>query len=470
VIWLIVAGAKDERPLRRHLVQGFWYGFISNGLVLYWMVYALWRFTRLSVLGYLATIAILAAYAAVLFALTGWIQRKTRVSILVVFPVLWTTVEWLVGHQGDIRFPWLGLGTSLTGFPVIVQIAEAIGARGLTLLLATANTALAVAWLARSDKKKVLMLVAPVVFGILLAVGYGVVRMRTLELRLVGSVAVIQPNVQFDEKSVRELHDSIFAETLELSEATVAIVDPDLVIWPEAAVPDFMFRNPDWEQDISFHVKASGVPLLTGGSHVVWGDTREDYEYFNSAFLFGADGSRARYPVYHKRYLVPIVERVPFLNPRWFNLRWFGGFGVGEFSDLYDLELGRFGVFICYESIFEDITRRYRRLGADFVVNITNDAWYGKTSAPYQHAAHLVMRAIENRVGIARAANSGISEFVDPLGREHQQTRLEVKTYSADTLLTSDSLTLYTRFGDWVGWLVLLFAAGLLTYTWGHRR
>jgi apolipoprotein N-acyltransferase len=469
-VWLISVGAEDERPIRRHLVQGFWYGFISNGLVLYWMVFALWRFTRLSVLGYLATIAILAGYAAVIFALTGWIRRRTRVSILVVFPVLWTTAEWLVGHQGDIRFPWLGLGTSLTGFPMVVQIADVIGARGITLLLAIANTSLAVAWLARSDIRRSLTLVVSVAVGILLAGSYGFMRMRTVALRPVGTVAVIQPNVQFDEKNRRELQDSIFNETLRLSQSTVAGVNPDMVIWPESAVPDYLFRNPHWEDSISAHTLASGVPLLTGGLHVVWGDNREEYEYFNSAFLFDVEGRSDRSPVYHKRYLVPIVERVPFLNPRWFNLKWFGGFGIGDFGELYEVELGRFGVFICYESIFEDVTRRYRSRGADFVVNVTNDAWYGNTSAPYQHAAHLVMRAIENRVGIARAANSGISEFVDPLGREHKRTRLEVRTFAADTLMTSDSTTVYTRLGDWVGWLVLVSTAALLVNTWWRRK
>ena len=114
-ILLMHRGAADERPTRRHLVQGFWFGFITHGAVLYWMVFALWRFTRLSALGYLATIAILAGYAAVVFALTGWIQRKAKIPVLIVFPVLWTAADWLIGHQGDIRFPWLGLGSSTGG-------------------------------------------------------------------------------------------------------------------------------------------------------------------------------------------------------------------------------------------------------------------------------------------------------------------------------------------------------------------
>ena len=121
---------------------------------------------------------------------------------------------------------------------------------------------------------------------------------------------------------------------------------------------------------------------------------------------------------------------------------------------------------ICYESIFEDLARRYRRLGADFLVNITNDAWYGRTSAPYQHAAHLVLRAIENRMGVARAGNDGISEFIDPFGRPYDQTRLEVPTSVTDTLVTSDAHTVFTAWGDWPGAFSVIAALGLLLASW----
>jgi apolipoprotein N-acyltransferase len=119
-------------------------------------------------------------------------------------------------------------------------------------------------------------------------------------------------------------------------------------------------------------------------------------------------------------------------------------------------------VAVCYESAFEELPRRYRRTGADFLVNITNDAWYGLTSAPYQHESHLVLRAIETRMGIARAANSGISELLDPLGRAYLSTRLEEQTVIAGTLRTSDVIPLYVRLGDWVGLGVMVVTVGLI--------
>ena len=108
--------------------------------------------------------------------------------------------------------------------------------------------------------------------------------------------------------------------------------------------------------------------------------------------------------------------------------------------------------------------------GADFLVNITNDVWFGRTSAPHQHASHLVMRAIENRIGIARAANTGISEFVDPLGREYKRTELEVKTYVSGLVKTSDVLTVYTRLGDWVGVAVVMMTLTLVGYAWWREQ
>jgi apolipoprotein N-acyltransferase len=281
---------------------------------------------------------------------------------------------------------------------------------------------------------------------------------------------VLQPNVPFNKKHERTLHDSIVRSTIELSAVAAERTSPQLLVWPESALPDYLFRHEEWEQLIAAQVVQRGVPIVTGGLHVVFGETENEYDYYNAAFLYDATGDRGSHPVYHKRYLVPLVERVPFVNPRWFDLRWFGGFSTGGVGQLYEVEIGQFGIMICYESAFEDLSRDYRRRGADFLVNVTNDDWFGETTAPFQHAAHLVLRAIENRIGIVRAANSGISEFVDPLGRESKRTRLGEKTFSADIVLTSDVLTIYTRLGDWVGFLVLCFTATLLGYSWWQKR
>jgi apolipoprotein N-acyltransferase len=234
------------------------------------------------------------------------------------------------------------------------------------------------------------------------------------------------------------------------------------MIWPEAALPGFL--QPQWDSAVARLARESRTPILTGGIH---GEYHPDgsYDYYNAAYYFDSSGAWRPYPVYGKHYLVPVVERVPFVPARLMQSvpgvgRWSGGFGRGQSLPVYANRLGRFGVVICYESAFEGLTRAYRRRGADFIVNITNDAWYGRTAGPYQHASHLVLRAIETRMGIARAANDGISEIVDPLGYTSAETGLEREATVSARPRTSDVIPLYVRLGDWVGTLVVLATLG----------
>lgn len=490
-VWLLMDAAEEPRPLRRQLVQGFWFGLAFQGILLYWMVIALWHFTPLSFLGYGATVFILALYVAGVFGLSGWVQRRTGLGLLVAFPVFWTAAEWAIGHQGDIRFPWLGLGTSLTGFPTLVQIADVVGARGVTYLLVLANVAIALAWRRRIAGRSPWRLVAGVAVGVAVAAAYGVVRERTLPVRPVASVAVLQPNIGYEEKWVEERQAAIFDHTLALASGAIAETSPDLVAWPEAAVPGMLACSPAdsracryvsgrtvrraWRGRIADLAASTRVPQLVGAQS--WELTApeaenpyESYEYYNAALLFDSLGAHESQPEYRKGYLVPITERVPFVNPRWFDLQFFGGFGIGHERPVYAIASGTFGVMICYESAFEDLARDYRSRGADFLVNITNDAWFGRTAAPYQHAAHLVMRAIETRVGIARAANSGISEYVDPLGRVSMETPLYTATFVQADVWTTPVRTLYVRWGDWVGAGSVLLALVLVGVAAGRRR
>ena len=476
---LLVRELAAATDFRRALRLGFWYGLVSQGLVLYWLVVALWHFTPLSALGYLATIAIYGLWTAGCFWLLVRIRTRFPTAPLwVVFPLVWTAVEWGIGHQGDIRFPWLGLGTSLADAPILVQWADLAGARGVSLWLAWCNVMLVDALLPRRERgagsgwigwRPLVAVLGTVV----LAWGYGARRERTLPVRPVGVVGLVQPNEGFREKWNKARQDSVMAHLFALSQRLEDSTHIDLLVWPEAAVPDYFVNRPDWDPAIAQRVRATRTPLVTGGLDAVIYPDRS-YDSYNAAFFYDSTGDRTAYPIYRKHYLVPIVERVPFVPPRWFHLRWFGGFGEGRGLPLYPTAVGRLGVLICYESIFADLARDYRRQGADFLVNVTNDAWYGRTAGPYQHLSHLVMRAIETRAGIARAANSGISATVDPLGHVHDATGLEVRTAVASRLVTSDVITPYVRLGDWVGTLAVLatlgFAGALLVAGWRSRR
>ena len=450
---------------------GWWYGLVTNALVLYWMVVALWHFTPFSALGYLATIAILGLLTAIMF----WFVVRVRqvapsVPLWVVLPVAWTTLEWLVGHLGDIRFPWLGLGTSLADAPVLVQWADIAGARGVTLWLAWCNvmiveTALASRETGNGMRGPLFRFGAPVLVSVALALGYGAWRMKTLPIRDAGVVGMVQPNEAFSEKWNPTHADSAMNVLFSLSRGLMARTPrPQLLIWPEAAIPGFFLDHPQWDAGISGFVRENHTPLLTGGLNAE-PEIRGGYNVFNAAFFYDSMGDRRPYPIYAKHYLVPVTERVPFVPVRLFRAipglaRWSGGFQPGTELPIYTSPIGRFGVVICYESAFEDAAREYRAHGADYFINVTNDAWFGNTSAPAQHASHLVLRTIETRMGVARAANSGISEFVDPLGRAYAATKLNEAASVAGVLRTSDVIPLYVRLGDWVGKLVVVLTLG----------
>ncbi|OLC06889.1 MAG: apolipoprotein N-acyltransferase [Gemmatimonadetes bacterium 13_1_40CM_70_11] len=471
---LLVRECVTAADPRRAFRWGFWYGVASQGLVLYWLVVALWHFTALAALGYLATIAILGLETGVLFWFTVRVRlRFPRVPLALVLPIAWTALEWVLGHQGDISFPWLGLGTSLADAPVLVQWADLAGAHGVTWWLVWCNVLIAEALLALPVWRIVAREVGAVLVTIALALGYGVWRERTLPVRGAGVVGLVQPNVGFREKWNWSYQDSVVARTLALARRIRTQARPDLIIWPESAVPWYLAEKPAWDQVIAQFAAESHTPVLTGVLHAESaGGVLTSY---NAAVLYDSTGLWRRWPVYEKHYLVPVVERVPFVPVAWFRKvpwldRWSGGFGRGKTLPLYPTSAGRFGVIICYESIFEDMARGYRRAGADFLVNITNDGWYGRTAGPYQHASHLVMRAIENRMGVARAANTGITEFVDPLGHAYDQTALEQEVTVADQLRTSDVVPLYVTLGDWVGLLSVLatlgFAGALAVQGW----
>ncbi len=454
---------------------GFRYGLFTNALVLYWMVVALWHFTPFAALGYAITVYLLGVFTGGLFwFVTRLRSAYPRLPLPLVFPLVWTALEWALGHLGDVAFPWLGLGTSLADGRVLVQWADIAGARGVTLWLVWCNVMLATAIAGQSEEgvRRYVRRLLPVVISVLLAWGYGAWRERTLPLRTVGTITLVQPNIGFDEKWDPAAADSEVALLLGLSRSATATVRPGLVVWPEAALPSFLTEHPDWQAAIGAFASQSRIPVLTGTIHVRF--RQGGYDTYNAAVLFDTLGQWRSHGVYGKHYLVPVVERVPFVPVGWFRAlpglgRWSGGFGRGDSLPLFQTSLGRAGVVVCYESAFEGLARRYRSAGADFLVNITNDSWFGRTAAPYQHASHLVLRAIETRMGIARGANDGVSEFVDPLGRATDQSRLETRTVVTGQLVTSDVRPLYVRWGDWVGTLSVVATLVLVGGLVAHR-
>ena len=476
--WL--GGLPPDAAGRRAAVRGsMLFGTLYFGIVFYWILVALIWFTKLAILAFLGSMIGLVGFAC----LFGWMLHRmvhgVGAPVWIALPVAWTATEWGRAHlPGSLAFPWLGLGTSLTGFPELVGIAELVGARGITFWIALVNGIVAAALLAWEDRARVRKLAAATALALALPMGWGVWRANTLEVREVARVAVVQPNVPEHIKLDTQAGiDSTFASLDRL----VPRIEPgsvELVVMPEVTLS--LYPRADYAADYMLlmqeYARQVGAPVVFGGVGYT-GDLFGEYVSYNSAFVMEPQGL-SDYQ-YDKRYLVPMVERVPWIPGAWLGgLNYFGKFGVGQGWPLYEGNVGAYGLLICYESTYAEGARTFRREGADVLLNITNDAWYGReplyarTTALWQHPAHMVMRAIENRVGVARAANTGISLFVDPLGRVYNSTRLFEADLRVDTVYTSDVLTFYARYGDLAGNGSVVAALILLLASWrlGRRR
>lgn len=477
-IALFVDGLPPDLGGRRAAVRGgLLFGALYFGIVFYWIFVALVWFSALAILAYLASVLVLAA-AAGLFA---WILHRAvhevRVPLWLALPVAWTATEWFRAHwPGPLAFPWLGLGSSLTGFPEWVGIAELVGARGVTFWLAMCNGLLAT-WVVRLRREAPWAPIAAVLlFAVIAPPAWGEWRARTLDLREVGRVTVVQPNIPEHVKlDPQAAQDSTLASLQDLLPRLVP-GSMQLVVLPEVVL-SFYPKSPGaapWLDRIQAYSREVGAPILFGALGYE-GDLDGAYAPRNSAFLMRPQGL-ADYE-YSKRYLVPVVERAPLFPERWLGrFEHFGTFVAGQGWPVARVDEAAYAPIICYESTYPQAARRFRLEGADVLVNISNDAWYGRepwyarTTALWQHPAHLVMRAIENRMGVARAANTGISLFVDPVGRIHDATPLFRREIRTATVITTDVTTFYTRYGDLAGNGSAMLAVLLVGAAWGRRR
>jgi apolipoprotein N-acyltransferase len=234
--------------------------------------------------------------------------------------------------------------------------------------------------------------------------------------------ALIQPNIGTEIKWNPAFRREIIEKVLRLTREAPGPLD--LVVWPETAIPSVLLNDPEVLARVKALSRDMGVPIATGFLHVERGPDGKRRAY-NSAAVIMPDGTVS--DRYDKMHLVPFSERFPFQGILPFlNRIDFGqsNFTPGESYVVHDTPAGRFGILICFESLFPEISRGFVKGGAEFLLNITNDAWFGKSQAPLQHASMAVFRAVEQRMGIGRCANTGITMFIDRYGRMSQATRL----------------------------------------------
>ena len=442
----------------RSLKGAFFLGLVSGlahylGL-LYWIVYVTHVFGHLPLSVSLGVLFLLACYLALYRAFwalgVNWGAAR-GLSLLWWAPVLWVVLEF--GQTYIISgFPWELLGNGLYQYPPLLQPADVTGVYGLSFLVVLVNVSLYRFWFSRALKVRRWRHVPVVCLILTLWAGYGWYRLGEVrQLEAISpkiKVAVTQGNIKQGEKWQKEM---VLATLDRYSELTQKVKGARLIIWPETAAPFFFLRTPELTARVQEIARASDGYLLFGSP--AWELTPEGERYFNRAYLLSPQGEVLGY--YDKAHLVPYGEYVPL--KRFFPfiskmVPMIGDFAEGPVGATVSLPEGAIGPLVCYESIFPYLSRAQVENGARLLVNITNDAWFGKTSAAYQHLSMAVLRAVENHVCLARAANTGISAFIDAQGRILWQSELFVPEAHALELAWLPGGSLYTRIGDVFAW------------------
>jgi apolipoprotein N-acyltransferase len=472
-------------PPFRSACMGMLSGFIYSLLTIHWIVVVLGKYGGLPpwisvpamVLLSLYMAMYLAVFCLLLSLLAGrsWQKERSVVTLVWTAPLLWVGIDYLRGVLFT-GLPWLDLGYGLYSQPVLIQAADLGGHHLISFALVLAN-GLIVAIIDRqradvhwniSMERRVLFLACCFLVFIF---GYSSLRYRTVpsfnKRALQAQVSVIQGNISQDEKWVAGKKEKTVAIYERLSRQAVAENTTELLVWPETALPFYPQRDPLVGRVMEL-VQKENLYLLTGAPSFVVAeeDGKRVLRYFNSAQLFDPAGEVV--DMYAKQHLVPFGEYVPlrkflpFLAPLVENV---GDFTAGKSSR--PLPLGsqlQLGVLICFESIFPGIARDEVAAGANLLVNLTNDAWYGRSSAPYQSMAMSVFRAVETKRSLVRAANTGISAFVDPAGNIIKQTDIFVAAAITAQIPVLEKRTVFVRSGYRFGMACCAFIPGLLLF------
>ena len=473
LIPLLYLAARNQPPACFTLG---WLAGLFHGLsLLYWITYVVNRYGNLPLPVSLGICFLLVAYLAIFPGLfcagLSWL-RNLGLPWLSAAPFLWVTLE--LGKSRLLTgFPWENLGYSQYSWLPVIQMADITGVFGISFVLALSNVLLFTLIFPTNRQRKALTRLYPLLILVSLLsiiVGYGSWRLAKLEGHHgpTFKVALVQGNIAQDTKWDPAFQQTTLEKYGRLTKE-VAKNQPQLVIWPETATPFYFLADRKNTETLFRQVREIQVPLLFGSP--AYRRKGELLKFYNRAYLL--DGSGMLIGYYDKIHLVPFGEYVP-----WKRLLFFvdklvqaaGDFASGEKAVVLDMLPAKVGVLICYEAIFPELSRDLVNAGANFLVNITNDAWFGRSSAPYQHLSMAVLRSVENRVAMARCANTGISGFIDSRGRILQVTTLFEDATMLGSIQLGEGKTLYTRYGDWLAWTCLVVTVLGFGYAMIGRR
>jgi apolipoprotein N-acyltransferase len=458
---------RRQKSLGRAAALSFVFGLSWNAFTSYWIFNALYFNGQLSWVASLGVLLFMGAGLSLLlvvFLLTAQVlSRRFDLPWVLVLPGFWTFYEWVRNYFPFGGYPWANLGYSQASWLTLLQSADLFGVYGITFLLVLVNAVL-VEFLLRRRKGRSLAWFPPTAAVLLLLgfVVYGKLRLQHIEVLQNSAptlkLGLLQPNIGQQMKGQPELNDFIQKLLVKMTREAAA-QGVDFVVWPETSLPTAL---PLYLRSFA-PLDHFSVPILLGIVSTDPVPGRSQPILYNSALQVEPGGRFAGRQ--HKQHLVPLGEYTPMQD-----LLWFVDpivHKIGDFRTVYPEKLLQvhghpYGVVICYEDLFPNLSRDFVRRGADFLVNITNDAWYGDVSQLDQHLNFSRFRAVENRRAVVRGTNTGYTAVLAPTGR----IQAEIPKFTRSILLAeiplNRNLSVYTRWGDWL-WIGLLAAAGVLS-------
>jgi apolipoprotein N-acyltransferase len=438
-------------------------GFACYLASIYWVVITLHNFAgvplALAVIPMILLAAVMAVYTGAAFYAAEFITIRLNLPIALTLPLAWTAVEWIRTYF-PIGFPWNLLGYAAYRNLNLIQFAEFTGVYGISALIILFNSVVYVVLFRRETPR-----VQGISLGVLstliaLAWVFGTIRVNSLSHAApAGSIKIamvqgdIPQSIKWDPNFLAASYD-IYADQSEHA----ANMGADLIVWPEAAAA-FFFQPEDrypaaFAKDEEYRAKLLAMAAQTHDAFLfgapALGVEDNRVGFYNRAYLVTGDGKVAAW--YDKINLVPFGEYVPLrgLFGGLVNrvVKGFGDMFPGRVQTIFDFKGARLGVLICYESIFPDLARLAVKKGGNILVNITNDAWYGESSAPYQLLAMAAMRSVETKTPMVRVANTGISAVIEPTGEITDRTPLFKRGTEIETVSWRPVTTVYVLVGD----------------------
>jgi len=470
------AGIKllPARPLQGFLL-GYTCGILWYAGTCYWIYSVMHQYGGVNTPAGIGILILFCLYLAIYHGIFGLlvsllagsspVNRRT----LLLSPVLWVTVE--LARTRITGFPWGLLGTTQVDNIPLARIASVTGVYGLSFEIMLVNAALAAAFLVQREKRKRLLL-ATVVAALILQAG-SLVPAPTLPTD--HNAVLVQANVPILEGSdwtKQYFNDTLRDLTAVSLDSHAAPSHPDLIVWPENPAP-FYTSDPLFRDAVSNVARQSKAWVLAGsiGIRNASATRNQPTEIYNSAALVSPNGDWVSR--YDKIHLVPFGEYVPFKQIFSFAgglTKEVGDFSRGTSRQPLDAGGSRLGTFICYESIFPDDIRQFANNGAQVLVNISNDGWYGDSGAYAQHLKQSRMRAVENNRWLLLDTNTGRTAVIDPNGRIVADAPRKTRTALQAPYALSSATTFYTRHGDWFAYLCAIISVAALFLQLSMRR